>query len=173
MPIHDVTPPVGWRRCLIIVACWCLLWAAVPALFVWANKPYYRYTIFPLAHSEDARWLPGEMSSTADLVYWPHTWVNNRYALEYLIIGAAVGLTGGLVAVRLRRTFQVLLLSMACGMVVIAIFDIRNGPPFFDLPSAFANLASMCRSLLAVLFLLVALPVLSSVAVWRWFKKSL
>ena len=36
----------GWNRWFTVIAFWFLLWAAVPALFVWGTKPYVRQASF-------------------------------------------------------------------------------------------------------------------------------
>jgi hypothetical protein len=103
------------RSGIVVFVVWFLLWALVPALLVWAIKPYVRQAVF----SPDGR---SQAEFEAEL--------NNKYAVEYLELGGLLGMVGGGVALSLRRAWQVLALAVVVGIALVAAFDMRNAPPF-------------------------------------------
>lgn len=103
------------RSGVVIFVAWLSLWALVPALLVWGTKPYSRLSL----NSPEGR-------NPADL----EAELNNRYATEYLELGGLLGMVGGMIALWLRRSWQVLALAVAVGIALVAAFDMRNMPPF-------------------------------------------
>lgn len=110
------TDTLNRRNRIAVFALWPLLWALIPAMLVWGIKPYLRQATF----SVDGR-------SHAEI----EAEINNQFAVEYLKLGGIVGMVSGLVAVRLKRTWQVLALSVASGVTLVAAFNIRNSPSFY------------------------------------------
>jgi hypothetical protein len=113
-PQPAASPP-SRRLAIIAFVLWPLLWSVAPALLVWSVKPYLRGSTMSIdgrSHQE----LEAEL--------------NNRFAVEYLVLGVPLGLVGGLVSLRLRREWQVFVLSVAVGIALVVVFTLHNAPPY-------------------------------------------
>lgn len=113
-PQPAASPP-SRRLAIIAFALWPLLWSVAPALVVWSVKPYLRGPTMSI----DGR---GHAELEAEL--------NNRFAVEYLVLGVPLGLVGGLVSLRLRREWQVFVLSVVVGIALVVAFTLHNVPPY-------------------------------------------
>jgi hypothetical protein len=112
--------PSSRRRVIVAFALWPLLWSAVPALIVWSVKPYLRGPTFSFEGRSHAE-LEAEL--------------NDRYAVKYLVLGGLLGLAGGVVSLWLRREWQVFVLSVAVGVLLVVAFVFHIGPPYDPLAS--------------------------------------
>ena len=103
------------RYGIVVCALWLLLWGLAPALSVWYTEPYLRQATLSLDGQSHA-----ELEAN----------LNRRYAAEYLWLGGLLGLIAGVIALWLRRAWQVLVLAVLVGVALVAAFDLRNGPPY-------------------------------------------
>ena len=109
---------------IVIFLFWVLLWALLPALLVWSTEPFMRRATFVPAGQTDAE-------LTAEL--------NHQLARQLLILGGLFGVVGGAVAVLLRKGWQVIALAVVVGVALVAVFDLRIGPPDLTWESVAAN----------------------------------
>jgi len=65
--------------------------------------------------------------------------LNHQLARQLLILGGLFGVVGGAVAVWLRKGWQVISLSVVVGVALVAVFDLRIGPPDLTWESVAAN----------------------------------
>jgi hypothetical protein len=71
------------------------------------------------------------------------TELNHQYAGHFLVLGGLLGMASGVVALWLRRGWQVIALSVVVGVALVAVFDLRNAPPDFRWESLCGNALTM------------------------------